>query len=162
MCRAPIPLSLCEPPVNAPLWEELQRRYPGLVRKRAREEALKEAQKAREGESSAATLQRDRLQALMESHRGLLEAACPDYFGKLPQELQRPLQEILRCTCALPSSGEGSHGLGYIMLRRTARSGRNAGRTYAACPLGKPGDQHAGAAGSVAAAAGCNRWRWDV
>ena len=63
---------------------------------------------------------------------------------------------------ALPSSGEGSHGLGYIMLRRTARSGRNAGRTYAACPLGKPGDQHAGAAGSVAAAAGCNRWRWDV
>ena len=45
-------------------------------------------------------LERDLLREEMRRHRALLEAAMPDYFRLLQQELARPRGELRRCRCA--------------------------------------------------------------
>lgn len=155
VCREPIALALCTPPVDEALWAELKRDHPEAVlhrRKRlAKEAAAKEAvadtsmvsvgaalSTLRGGEdASLASAERDMLLAEMQSHRRVLEESMPDYFRKLPLELARPSAEIQRCNCAER----------YVSVPKSTANGRE----FYGCPLWKRNRER-----------GCSYFQWTM
>ena len=169
LCRGAIPLEACDPAIDAPLWQELQRRYPEIVDRRksklrasgssasnnAPNVAAQQQPLAAAGAASAAppigeALARDRLHALMMRHLPALRANDREYGQKLLVELSRPLHEVARCRCVVPDGD----GRGYVMIRRTAVASQrgNNGRSYYRCPFYPA---------SPAGYSACAEFRWD-
>jgi hypothetical protein len=158
LCRKQLTLDQCDPAIDDLLWTQLQAAYPAITQSRAAKEA---AEARARGESvdgpehAPAALQRDRLLDEMRRQRPVLEAAMPDYFAKLDIELRRPLAEIIRCRCAAR----------FVTVVKAAQGPRHFGRSYRACPLGRP-PAHGGAVTtshrSSAELHGCGFWSgWD-
>lgn len=164
LCRTPIEIADCDPPVDATLWSRIRAEHSTRVERRAKVEAAKDRKAAQEGGSRDGDrgerqlsdamrplpnappreVTRTRLRDEMRRHQSTLLASVPDYFQRLEAELNRSEGELLRCRC--PAR--------YVTLRQVSTGFHhrgNLGREYHICPKATRG-----------ARSGCNFFEWLV